>query len=129
MRRSLVGRHIAAVGPGGVIERRVPRPGLQDPSVEVVAVHLGAHQVPVDLVRNRPVVDIEGLQARAQGLELGIPRREPLGRVVGGSVEQGRRLERSPVLEQDQQLIMSGTGFGIGRSGQQQNPQQQAKSG
>ena len=45
--------------PDRVVKRRVARPGLQHAVVEIVAVHLGAHEMPVDLLRNRPVRNIE----------------------------------------------------------------------
>ena len=103
---AFVGGHVAARQPDGVVEGRVTRPGSQDALVEVVAVHFGADDVPVDLVGNWPLVDLEGLEAHTQCLEGCAALREALGGVVRSAVFEWWCLEGSPVAKQGDQLVV-----------------------
>ena len=56
------------------VERRIVRPGPQHAMIEVEPVHLGADDVVVDLLRNRPAARIDRGQPRVAG-ELALLRR------------------------------------------------------
>ena len=80
--------------------------------VEVEPVHLGADQVVVDLLGDRPLRDVDCLESALvvlQALPLGFHR---LGRVVGHAVHDGRFLEDAELLEELQQVVV-GTGRGF----------------
>ena len=65
MGRPFVRRDVAPVRPDRLVESRIARPRLQHAAIEFVAVHLGANEMPVHLLGNRPVADIEGIEPRA----------------------------------------------------------------
>ncbi len=60
VRRPFVRGNVALVGPDRLVERGVARPRAQHPQVEVVAVHLRADEVPVDLQLDRPAGRVDG---------------------------------------------------------------------
>ncbi len=88
MRRPLVPRHIAAIGPDRIVESRVAGPRLQHAFIKIIAVHLGAHEVPVNLLRDRPVLDVERIQALSQLQEVVAASGKLLCRVIGCAIKQ-----------------------------------------
>ena len=99
MSRSFVCRHVAPVHPNGVVERGITFPGLQYAAIEVVTVHLGANEMPVNLFGDRPAADVEVVEPRTQLQVIRLPRFEAFGRVIRCAIEQRRRFEDAPVLE------------------------------
>jgi len=80
--------------------------------VEVESVHLGPDQVMVDLVRDRPLRDVdpgEPALVVLQALPLGFHR---LGGVVRHAVDDLRFLEDAELLEELEQVVV-GSGRGI----------------
>ncbi len=63
--------------------------------------------MPVDLLGNRPVADVEGVEALAQLQVFGLPGLEAFGRVIRGALEQRRSFEGAPVLEKHDEIVVS----------------------
>ena len=67
-------RLVALRGEDGDVERRVVRPRPEHAVIEVEAVHLGADDVPVDLLRDRPAARIDGGEAALVGRQRALLR-------------------------------------------------------
>ena len=109
--RPLVRRGIALIGPDRCIEGGVARPGLEHADVEVESVHLGPHQVVVDLVPYRPATRVDRGQPALIGRQLLVLLHHCRGGVVRCALQQRRPLEGSPLPEERDQCCMAGTCF------------------
>jgi hypothetical protein len=118
--RALVGRHVALGRVDRHVERRIPCPRLSHPVVEVEPVHLGADQVPVDLLLHRPPGGAQSVQPVHPRRERGVLGSHGLGRVVRNTVRERRSFELAPLLEQLNELLVSPAlrGRGIAATGQ-----------
>jgi hypothetical protein len=77
--------------------------------VEIEAVHLGLHQTPVDLLRDVPAARVDSRQPPLPRGKLAVLCRHGCRRVIGHPVYQRRLLERAPLDEQlDQVVVASG---------------------
>ena len=66
-------RYIAAIHPYRVVKRGIAYPGLQDTVIEIVAIHFGPDEMPVHLLRARPVGNLEALETPAKFTISGVP--------------------------------------------------------
>ena len=107
MRWPFVRRHIALRRPHGLVEGRVAHPGLEHAVIEIKSVHLGAHDVPVDLLCDRPPARVDGMQARQVIPEFFVSRGKPRSRVIGRTVKHWRPLEITPFGKQGQQVLVT----------------------
>ena len=111
--RPFMGRHVALGREDLQVEARIARPRPPHPVVEVEPVHLGAQQVPVDLLGNRPALGCERIQPGAPRRQLGLLARHGRGGVVRNPVAELRPLESPPPLEQgDEVRVVAGSGGG-----------------
>ena len=84
--------------------------------VEVEAVHLGAHELHVILLRDRPAARVEALQPAhpaGQLAMLGLHRRR---RVVGHALRDARPLEGAPLGEERKEILVAAASL-VGRRG------------
>ena len=110
MRRPFVRRRVALRRPDRSVEGRIALPRLEHAQIEVETVHLGAQQLVVDLLRDRPRVGFDRLQARLIGLELCVLASERCRRVVRRAFAQRRPLEGAPLGEQRRQILVAAVG-------------------
>ena len=75
--------------------------------VEVEPVHLGADDVVVDLLANRPAPDVHRGEAFLETPEPLVPRPHRGRAVVGDSVAFGRHDELAEFLEQTEEFLVS----------------------
>ena len=113
--RPLVGGHIALGGEDRDVEARVPGPWPPNPVIEVEPVHLGTHQMPVDLLGDRPALGRERIQPGAPGGQLGVLAGHGLRAVVRDSVPELGRLEVPPLLEERDEVGVGARLSGRGR--------------
>ena len=87
--------------------------------IEIEAVHLGLHETPVDLLRDVPAARVDSGQSPLPRGKLAVLCRHRCGRVIGHAVYQPRLLERAPLDEQlDQVVVASGHRHGRCRKDQ-----------
>ena len=110
--RPLVSWHVAARGEDGCVVGRIPRPGPTDAMIEVESVHLGPHDVPVDLLLDAPAGGFEGRQRLHPPRQRDVLRGHCRGGVVGHAVQHGRLLEVAPRREERDELGVGGAGCG-----------------
>ena len=110
--RPLVRRHVTARGEDGGVVGRIPRPGPTDAMIEVESVHLGPHDVPVDLLLDAPAGGFEGRQRLHPPRQRDVLRGHRRGGVVGHAVQHGRLLEVAPRREERDELGVGGAGRG-----------------
>ena len=110
--RPLVSRHVAARGEDGCVVGRIPRPGPADAMIEVESVHLGPHDVPVDLLLDAPTGGVEGRQGLHPFRQRGVLRGHGGAGVVGHAVQHGRLLEVAPRREERDEFGVGGAGPG-----------------
>ena len=110
--RAFVRRDIALRREDDHIERRVARPRTPDAVVEVQPVHLGAREVPVHLFVHRPVVRRHRVEAGAETGEFAVLTLHRRRGVVRDAVHEGRPLERAPLLEERDQVVVRPAGVG-----------------
>ena len=103
----LCGR-VALVGPNGGVIGRIARERLQDGEVIQHAVHLGAHQVPVHLLTDRPARGIDGGEALLERPQLSESSCVGGRRVIRCPLHAWRLLEGAPGGEQREQLSVAG---------------------
>src|SRR5210317_1437076 len=96
---AFVSRNVASVIPDCLIVCRVPGPGLQDAVVEIESIHLGPNDVPVNLMLDRPIGDRECFQSFPKRDQVLISFVEACLCVVGCTIQKGRSLEGTPVVE------------------------------
>ena len=121
VRRAFVRRHIALVGPDRLVVGRVANPWHQHAVIEIEAVHLGVHQVPVNLLCDGPAGGVDRIEPCPVPLEILVRRREPFRRVVGRAIEQRRGFEFPPVREEfGQRRVRGGLGAALFRAGRRQ---------
>jgi hypothetical protein len=113
--RSLARRLVALLVEHRDVEAGIVDPGLQDPVVEVEAVQLGADNVVVDLLRNRPAARIDRREALAIRLDLALLRGHCSGAVIRHPVDDLRFLERPEVLEESDEVVVARAARRIGR--------------
>lgn len=122
---------IAFVWEHGDVERRVVRPPLENPMIEVEPVHLGAHDVVVRLLVDWPPAGIDRRQSLLVRGQLAVLRSHRRGPIIGGTVDEPRFLERTPVVEErDEVVIARGplcpfTGVACESKGEDQNRNKQ----
>ena len=85
--------------------------------VEVEAVHLRTHDVPVDLMSNRPPARIDGRETPLIGRQLALLRGHCRGGVIGNAVRQVRLLKGAPVGEQRNQILVAAAARRLRRGG------------
>ncbi len=100
--RPLVRRHVRLRVEQHHVVGGVVRPGPAHAKIEIQAVHLRAHEMPVDPLLERPRLNVHCIETGAQLGKTGLLRGHGLGRVLRNPVDEGRRFERPPVLEQRQ---------------------------
>ncbi len=112
-RRPFVRRGVARLLPNRGVVGRIAHPRLQYPHVEVEAVHLGAHELEVDLLLDRPPGRVDRREPRTIARELRMPPRHRRRREVVRPVTQRRLLERPPVVEEREQRRVAGDRGGL----------------
>ncbi len=73
--------------------------------------------MPVDLLRNRPAVDVERVETRFEIGERRVAPGEGLGRVIRRAIQHWRSLEIAPVSEQLDKVCVRT--LGVGNTGNQ----------
>jgi hypothetical protein len=107
VRRTFVRGRVALRRPDLGVERRIALPRLEDAQVEVEAVHLGAQQVIVDLLRDRPRLRLDRLQPGLISLQLRVLAGKRRRRVVRRALAQRGPLELAPLGEQRGQILIA----------------------
>ena len=119
--RALLRGRVGLFGDEIRVVRGIARERQEHAEVVVHAVHLRAHQVVIHLLRHRPTRPVDCGQARLECPEplqpLGVGRRRVVGNATG---QPGRLLERAPLLEEREQLVVS-PGLGLARQNRRQD--------
>ena len=98
------------------VEAGDPRPGPEDPVVELEPVHLGPDDLVVDAPVDGPGGGIDGGQAVLEGLEAAPLDGHGRGCVVGHAAGDARLLELAEILPERQEALVGPAG-GSGRRG------------
>ena len=106
--RSLARRLVAPVAEHGDVERRIVRPRLEHAMVKVEPAHLGAHQLVIDLLGDRPSIRVDRREPSLVVDELLGLRRHRARRVVRHPVDHLRLLEGAPLGEQCGEILVPG---------------------
>ena len=119
----LARRNIGRRGMHHRVERRVARPRVHHPMVEIEAVHLGLDQPVVDLLGDRPRRVVDGGQPRLEAREAPALLVHGGARVVGDALDDLRPLECAPLLEQPHERVV------VGRSVERRAPAVGSRTG
>ncbi len=105
---ALARRLIALLVEHGEIESGTPRPWAQDAMIEIEAIHLRAHDLEIDLPRHGPALDVERCQPALPAGQRAVLRGHRGSGVVGDAVDDLGTLERAPLSEESDQVIVAG---------------------
>jgi hypothetical protein len=106
--RPFLGRRVALVRAHRGVVGRVTREGLEDGEMVAHAIHLGAHEVPIHLLRDAPSRRVDRGESSLHRIERGEATRIRRRRVVRDTVEPWRLFEGAPIGEEREELRVGG---------------------